>query len=72
VLLFARRQAQWRAAAGLVLMGIVLEFAQSLLTQTRMGDFADALANTSGVVLGQLLSATRLADRLQWLDTRWR
>ncbi|MBO9717414.1 MAG: VanZ family protein [Pseudoxanthomonas sp.] len=40
--------------AGLVLMGIALEFAQGAFTTTRMADPADALANTVGVTLGLL------------------
>ena len=72
VLVFAERSTHLWAAAGLVAMGITLEFAQSLLTQTRVGDLADALANTTGVAIGLLLSISPLADWLQRLDARWR
>jgi VanZ family protein len=70
VLLFARRGTQLKAGLGLVAMGIVLEFAQAGLTQTRAAEPADALANASGVVLGLLLSFSPMARGLQWLDRR--
>lgn len=72
VLLFARRHAQLWLAVGLVALGVALEFAQSLLTQTRVGDWADALANASGVAIGLLLSLTPLAGWLQRIDARLR
>jgi VanZ family protein len=68
--LFADRRGQWRAAAGLVAMGILLEFAQGLLTATRMADPADAMANATGVGLGLLLALTPAARWLQGLDAR--
>jgi VanZ family protein len=70
VLLFARRGAQLQAGLGLVVLGVVLEFAQAGLTQTRTADPADALANASGVAAGLLLSFSPLATGLQWLDRR--
>jgi len=70
VLLFARRRTQFGAGAGLVAMGIGLEVAQASLTQTRMADLADALANTAGVLLGLLMSLTPAARWLQHLDRR--
>lgn len=70
VLLFARRRAQLGAGLALVAMGIGLEFAQALLTQARMADPADALANTTGVLLGLLLTFTPAARWLQRLDAR--
>ena len=72
VSLFAARRAQWWAGAGLVLMGIALEFAQAALTTTRMADPADAASNATGVVLGLLLGFTPAARWLQRLDSRWR
>jgi VanZ family protein len=70
VQLFARRGTQLWSGSGLVAMGVALEFAQSLLTQTRVGDPADALANTTGVALGLLLSLTPAATWLQRMDGR--
>ncbi|QNP41800.1 VanZ family protein [Lysobacter solisilvae (ex Woo and Kim 2020)] len=70
VQLFAQRSMQLRAAAGLVLLGIALEFAQALLTTTRMADPADALANALGVALGFALSYTGAARWLERFDRR--
>lgn len=70
VQLFARPRTQLWAALGLVAMGIALELAQSAFTQTRVGDAVDALANTTGVALGMLLSLTPMARWLQRLDAR--
>lgn len=51
-------------AAGLVLMGGLLELAQGALTSTRMADPADALANALGVGLGMLTVLTPWRDVL--------
>ena len=72
VLLFARRRAQLGAGIGLMAMGVGLEFAQALLTQTRMADPADALANAMGVLVGLLMSFTPAARWLLRLDSRLR
>ncbi|AKC86522.1 hypothetical protein [Pseudoxanthomonas suwonensis] len=53
--------------AGLVLMGVALEFAQGALTATRQADPADALANTVGVALGLLTALTPWRDALSRL-----
>ncbi len=53
-------------------MGIALEVAQALLTETRAAEPADALANASGVAIGLLLSFSPLANALRWLDQRLR
>ena len=68
VMLFARRRGQALAAAGLIALGVALEFAQGALTDSRAADSADALANTLGVVAGLLLAPTPLATALQRLD----
>ncbi|KAF1697138.1 VanZ family protein [Pseudoxanthomonas koreensis] len=52
------------AGLGLVLMGVLLEFAQGALTATRQADPADALANTLGVLLGLLTVLTPWRDLL--------
>jgi VanZ family protein len=49
---------------GLVLMGVLLEFAQGALTATRQADPADALANALGVLLGLLTVFTPWRDLL--------
>jgi VanZ family protein len=71
VMLFARRRAWVFAAIGLVALGIGMEFAQGALTQTRLRDPRDAIANTLGVLLGLGVSMTRLQGLLQALDRRW-
>ncbi|MGH8076660.1 MAG: VanZ family protein [Lysobacter sp.] len=71
-MLFANMRAQALAAAGLVALGLGLEFAQAQLTDSRSGDLRDAVANTLGVLVG-LASASispRWACLLQWLDAR--
>lgn len=50
--------------AGLVMMGVGLEWAQGALTETRMADPADALANSAGVLLGLATVRLRLRDAL--------
>lgn len=53
---------------GLVLMGIGIEFAQGALTDDRMADPMDALANTIGVLAGLATALPPLRDLL----LRWR
>lgn len=72
VQLFRRWRAQALAAAALVALGIVLELAQSGFTTDRLGEPADGLANTLGVLLGLATAATPFADALQRLDQRMR
>ncbi|WP_147653343.1 VanZ family protein [Vulcaniibacterium gelatinicum] len=64
VQLFATGAALWRAGLGLVALGLALEVAQGLLTETRQFDLRDALANTLGVGLGLLTRATPWCDLL--------
>lgn len=70
VSLFARMRTQALIALVIIAFGIGLEFAQASMTTDRMGDAADALANTLGVLAGLLLSATPVALWLQRLDAR--
>lgn len=53
-----------RVALGLVAMGVGIEWAQGALTETRLADPMDALANTLGVVAGIATAATPLRDLL--------
>lgn len=69
-MLFAGRRAQGVAAAGLVLLGVLIEGAQAALTASRQADAVDVLANLVGVVLGQAARATPAAGLLQRIDTR--
>ena len=51
-------------AVGLVLLGIALEVAQGSLTDDRMMDWRDAVANALGVALGIATLRLRLRDAL--------
>lgn len=54
-----------------VAMGIALEFLQRM-TGYRFFDYADMLANLSGVIIGWMLMQTRLRGSLATLDRRLR
>lgn len=68
VQLFRRGTPLLWAGAGLVLMGVGIEFAQGALTSNRSADPMDALANTVGVLSGLATALTPLRDIL----LRWR
>ena len=70
VQLFASRSALLRSGAGLVALGVALEFAQSALTSTRMFDPNDMLANAFGVLLGLATVYTPFHDVLLRLEGR--
>jgi VanZ family protein len=70
VMLFASRRGRGMAAVGLVLLGVLIEGAQSALTTSRQADPMDMLANLLGVALGQALAATGVAGWLLRLDAR--
>ncbi|HEY0661332.1 MAG TPA: VanZ family protein [Lysobacter sp.] len=69
-MLFVRRRTQAIVAVGLVGLGVGLEVAQATLTDSRMADSADALANTMGVLAGLFTAATPMAGWLQRVDRR--
>ena len=71
VMLFATRRAWALAALGLVALGIGLECAQGALTDYRLRDPRDAIANTLGVLLGLTALLGRAQFALQALDRRW-
>lgn len=68
VQLYRRGRPLLWVGAGLVLMGVGIEFAQGALTVTRMADPADAVANTIGVLAGLATALTPWRDLL----LRWR
>jgi VanZ family protein len=70
VQLYARWPSLLGAGLALVLMGIGLEHAQGILTQTRMADRWDALANTLGVIAGLATRLTPWRDALLRYDPR--
>ncbi|MET4731037.1 VanZ family protein [Lysobacter enzymogenes] len=67
-MLFARVRAQALATAGLIALGVALEFAQAKLTDSRSGDAADALANSLGALAGLWLARTPMGLWLQRVD----
>jgi VanZ family protein len=69
VMLFANRRGRGLAALGLVLLGVLIEGAQSALTTSRQADPMDMLANLIGVGLGQALAATGVAGWLLRIDS---
>ena len=71
VMLFATRRAWVLAATGLVALGIGMEVAQGALTDYRLADPRDAIANTLGVLLGLAALLGRAQFALQALDRRW-
>jgi hypothetical protein len=71
VMVFARPRGWLVAALALVALGIGMEFAQGALTDTRMRDPLDAMANTLGVGLGLLVAKWRMQQWLQVLDRKW-
>ena len=70
VLIFARTRSHWIAAFMLALLGVALELAQGALTSDRQMDSRDMLANSLGVLAGQLLALTRAQTLLQHWDQR--
>ncbi|MNM37586.1 VanZ like family protein [compost metagenome] len=70
VQLFATRRALCVVALGLVVMGVGIEWLQGALTETRMADPMDALANSVGVLAGMLTAFTPLRDLLLRLQPR--
>ncbi|WP_251006420.1 VanZ family protein [Stenotrophomonas sp. ISL-67] len=64
VQIYRTRAALLWASAGLVLLGVGIEFLQGALTTTRMADPMDALANSVGVLAGMAIAFTPLRDAL--------
>ncbi|WDS38166.1 VanZ family protein [Pseudoxanthomonas sp.] len=64
VQLFATRRALLRAGAWLVVLGVLIEFAQGEFTADRTPDPMDALADATGVLLGLLIAMTPARDLL--------
>ena len=70
VQLYPRWRSLLSVGVALVLLGIGLEYAQGALTEYRMMDRADALANTLGVIAGLGTKLTPWRDLLLKLDNR--
>ncbi len=54
---------------GLILFGILIEMFQAM-TSYRSAEFADAVANSLGVLIGLVFHFTPLHRVLRWLDVR--
>lgn len=67
VQIYRTRAALLWAGAGLVLLGVGIEFLQGALTTDRMADPMDALANSVGVVAGMAMVFTPMRDLLMRL-----
>lgn len=63
VQLFGRR-ALFAVGAGLLALGVGIEFAQALFTTTRAMEAADVVADTVGIVAGLAVALTPLRDVL--------
>ena len=59
----------WLVLTGLIGYGLLLEFLQGM-TGYRLGDMADALANSLGVIAGLFFYQSPLRRLLVWTD-RW-
>ena len=68
-LIAKRTSSLWWVMLGLIAYGLLIEFLQGL-TDYRMEDLADALANSLGVVTGLICHFTRLRQWLIKLDER--
>ncbi len=64
VQLFNPGRALLGAAAGLVLLGVGIEFAQAVFTADRSADPLDALADSAGVLLGLATALSPWCDAL--------
>lgn len=70
VQIFRPRRALWRAAIGLVALGIAIELAQGALTASRAMDPWDVAADALGVAAGIALARTPLRDLLLRIEPR--
>lgn len=70
VQLFAPGRPLLCAMAGLVLLGVGIEFAQGAFTVDRSADPMDALADTVGVLLGVATAMTPWCDALLRMERR--
>lgn len=67
---FGQLAAPWRAAIGLLLLGVAIEVLQSF-TATRIPELADMVADGAGILLGLLLLRTPLGRLLSGIERRF-
>lgn len=70
VQLFTRGRALATVAAGLLALGVGIEFAQALFTTTRAMELADVVADAIGIGAGMAVAWTPLRDALLHIDRR--
>lgn len=68
VQLFARGRPLATIAAGLLALGVGIEFAQALFTTTRAMELADVVADAVGIGAGMAVAWTPLRDVLLHID----
>lgn len=68
------RERLWRLALRCLLLGLALEAAQALLTETRQADWADVAANAGGILSAWIIAGGRRAGWARhvesWLTRR--
>ena len=70
VQLFVRGRPLAMVAAGLLALGVGIEFAQALFTSTRAMELADVVADAIGIGAGMSVAWTPLRDILLHIDRR--
>ena len=65
--LYTRSFQHFFCALLFIVLGIVLEYMQAY-GGVRFFEWADVLANLTGVLLGLILAKTRLSNSLRWLE----
>ncbi len=69
--IFPRRRYGW-VVFGIFLLCATIEVLQGSMSFGRQGDYADLLANSSGIVLGLLLALAGCGTWAQWVEQRLR
>jgi VanZ family protein len=67
--IFPRHRHGWVLLA-MFLLGATIEVLQGSMSFGRQGDFADLLANTTGIAFGFLLSRSAFGRWATWIDAR--